>query len=161
MKRNFFIVILLLVCALSAAMLTRHYYIRHTPIPQIDTIVVHDTFCYEKPIPVYTRVIDSIRVAVTDTLRLSDTLYIQLPREQKVYEDSTYRAVVSGYLPDLDTMTVYRKTTTITETIVREVPIKKRWGLGIQVGYGATLNGNQITTSPYVGVGISYNILRF
>lgn len=39
-------------------------------------------------------------------------------------------------------------------------PKPKKYGLGIQAGYGVTLNSNSILT-PYVGVGISYNLIRF
>lgn len=40
---------------------------------------------------------------------------------------------------------------------LKEIPKQKRFGVGIQVGYGIT--DKQL--SPYIGVGISYNILRF
>ena len=48
------------------------------------------------PIEIEKRILvrDTIAIAVTDTLLKIDTLY--LPREQKVYADSSYRAVVSG-----------------------------------------------------------------
>lgn len=40
---------------------------------------------------------------------------------------------------------------------LKEIPKPKRFGVGIQTGYGIT--GNKI--SPYIGVGVSFNILKF
>ena len=76
-------------------------------ITKTDTLVRVDTLHHPYPVPVEVRVVDSILVPVPvpgDT----DTLYVPVPREQKVYQDpdSTYRAVVSGYLPSLDTIDV-------------------------------------------------------
>ena len=56
-------------------------------------------------------------------------------------------------------VTIYPKTITITNTIETKKPT--HWGLGIHAGYGATLNNNTVQLSPYVGVGISYNILTW
>lgn len=53
----------------------------------------------------------------TDSLILTrvDSFMIYLPFERKVYEDSTYRAVISGYQPVLEAMDVYTRETTITK----------------------------------------------
>ena len=50
-------------------------------------------------------------VLVTDTIR--DSVWVYLPFERKIYEDSTYRAVVSGYKPVLEEIDVYGKETII------------------------------------------------
>lgn len=85
-------------------------------------------------------------------------LYIPIKLEQKVYEDSTYRAVVSGpaieqYGPRLDSISVYRRTVTVyqTKTVYSE---PSRWGIGIQAGYGASKDG----LTPYIGIGVQYNL---
>ena len=94
------------------------------------------------------------RFVPDDTTRIGDTL---LHRRQVVYSDSLYRAVVSGYVdPRLDSMVVYPKTVyqTVTNDVYHSVPIKlkkKRWGLGLQVGYG-------YPGGMYIGAGISYNL---
>jgi hypothetical protein len=36
----------------------------------------------------------------------------------------------------------------------------KKYGIGIQFGYGISLSGT-IKCAPYVGVGLSYNFIRF
>lgn len=50
-----------------------------------------------------------------DTLFLTrtDSILVYLPFERKVYEDSTYRAVISGYEPVLEDIEVYARETTI------------------------------------------------
>lgn len=50
-----------------------------------------------------------------DTVLLThtDSILVYLPFERKVYEDSTYRAVISGYQPVLEAIDVYRKETII------------------------------------------------
>lgn len=118
-----------------------------------------DTFRDTVPAPVYEKIIDSflIRVPVPvpipgDTVR--DTVPIYLPITQKVYRDSLYTAYVSGYRAKLDSIEVYGRTRDIT---IRETPRRKRFGLGLQVGYGMV--GSK--ASPFVGVGVSYNLFEW
>lgn len=76
----------------------------------------------------------------------------------KLYQDSTYRAQVSGINANLDFIEVYPRTIIkyITQTeFVREKP--KKWGLGVIGGYGIGSNGFQ----PYIGFGISYSFIQF
>lgn len=124
-----------------------------------DTLIVHDTIRIEKPVAEYVVTRDTIRIPVPVTER--DTIYVSLPREERTYTDSTFRAVVSGYEPSLDLIEVYPQTTTITETRTIRVPERKRWGIGVQIGGGAVLNGKQVALSPYIGVGVSYNLFTF
>lgn len=88
---------------------------------------------------------------LTDTMRIGDTV---VHREQAYYEDSLYRAWVSGYRPRLDSLMIFPKTVyqTVTNDIYHTItPEKKRWGLGLQVGYG-------YPGGLYLGVGMSYNL---
>ena len=128
--------------------------------PADTVLVTHiDTIFSEKPVPVYKYVSRTEFVEIkADSVRI-DTVkeLVFLPREYLVYKDSTYRAVVSGVQPRLDSIEVYRKTQvqTITKTI--SVPDRKRWGLGIQAGAG--WNGRKV--QPYVGLGVSYDLVRW
>ena len=133
---------------------------------QRDTVEVIriDTLRDTVPVPVYEKIIDSFIISVPipapipgDTVR--DTVAVYLPITQKVYRDSLYAAYVSGYRAKLDSIEVYGRTrdVTIRETPIRETPKRKRWGLGLQVGYG--MAGNK--ASPYVGVGVSYNLFEW
>ena len=78
--------------------------------------------------------LDSLAAAKPDTAFVE----IPVPIEEKVYEDSTYRAQVSGFRPALDWIEVYARTQTITSTIVKEAP---RWSLGVTAGPGVFWSG--------------------
>jgi hypothetical protein len=93
---------------------------------------------------------------VTDSNPL-DSIAVEIPITQKVYEDSTYKAYVSGFKPSLDSIFVYPSKEVQT---IKIKPKPKRWGIGVQVGYGLTLQP-QPKFAPYIGVGISYNIFNF
>lgn len=126
----------------------------------LDTLVVRDTVRERYPVYVERTVTDTMLVALTDTVRVSDTVYVRLPREQKRYADTNYVAWVSGYRPRLDSIEVYQATRYVTKEIILPGPAR-RWGIGIQAGYGIGLAGGKVTGVPYIGVGISYNILTF
>lgn len=82
---------------------------------------------------------------------VSDSVKVQIPISQKVYEDTLYRAYISGYEPNLDSITIKQRTTYITHTIRDK---ESRFRIGLQAGYGLTPKGMQ----PYVGVGLSYRL---
>lgn len=126
-----------------------------------DTLLVRDTIIYERPVSVAVRVTDTLYIQVRDTVVRHDTAFVRIPMEQKVYEDSTYRAVISGYRPSLDSICIFPETRLINTTQTISVPSRKRWGIGVQAGYGAHVHGGRIYASPYVGVGISYNLIRW
>ena len=109
--------------------------------------------------PVEVRVVDTMLVAVTDTVTVGDTVYLSLPRETKVYGDSTYTAQVSGYRPALDWIEVYPQTVLVTEKVTNKDV--KRWGIGVQAGYGITIYGNGVFPSPYIGIGLSYDFFQW
>ena len=49
---------------------------------RVDTLVIRDTIKVTEAISMTKRVVDSIPYPVTDTLRLRDTIYVFLEREQ-------------------------------------------------------------------------------
>ncbi len=128
-----------------------------TPTPKVDTLFIRDTIKVTEPISVTKRVVDSILYPVTDTLRLRDTLYVYLEREQIRWEDSLAVVYASGMMPQVDSVIHHTENLIIT----KEIPIihvkKTRWGLGFQAGVGANKGG----LTPYVGVGVSYNLLSW
>jgi hypothetical protein len=128
---------------------------------QSDTTIVFDTIRITEPQYIAKRIVDTmyVPVPVTDTLNLTDTVFVKLPREQKEYCDKEYNAWVSGYRPRLDSIDVFPQTMTITKKIIS---VKSRkWSLGIQSGYGATTNGTTVTLSPFIGIGISYDLISW
>lgn len=126
------------------------------PVAKTDTLWLRDTAFIDKPVPEpYPIYLPS------DTVRLvtvhHDTVEVLVPMEQKHYSDSLYDAYVSGYKPSLDSLHIYPVTKVITTTLT--TPQKtKRWGIGLQAGVGFSPKG---TAVPYVGVGISYDLLSF
>lgn len=112
---------------------------------KVKTVVKVDTLLISAPIA------PLLVFQLTDTIRIGDTV---VHREQAYYEDSLYRAWVSGYRPRLDSLMVFPKTVyqTVTNDIYHAItPKKKRWGVGLQAGYG-------YPGGFYVGVGVGYNL---
>ena len=128
---------------------------------KVDTLLIFDTITLTKPVFVEKIQLDSVYMPVTDTLWKHDTLYVYLEREQIQWQDSLCRVYASGINPQLDSVTHFVQETIVNREISVPVKVKSRWGLGIQVGYGAGVNGKQVYLTPYVGVGISYNILSW
>lgn len=120
-----------------------------------DTLVIHDTITAYKPVPFNVYVVDTMWVPVT--VNKTDTVWAQLPRTAKVYQDSTYRAVVSGFRPSLDTISVYQRTEVITVTNNVRIP-PPRWSWGVQAGVGVNAGGS---VTPYLGIGIQYRLGDF
>ena len=138
------------------------------PSYQRDTVttvqIIHDTVTRYKPQYITKEIIGERLVPVIDTVKIHDTTFVSLPVEQKVYADSNYRAVVSGIRPQLDEISVFPETRIVTQTVtVTEKRRPTKFGVGVQVGFGGTygLVHKQLDAGPYVGVGISYNFIRF
>lgn len=123
------------------------------------TIVKVDTIFIEKPVPVYKYVSKTEYVPIVKDSLITDTVkeLVFLPREYMVYKDTSYRAVVSGVQPRLDSIEIYQHNTVQTITKTVKVPDKKRWGLGVNVSAG--WDGKEI--KPFVGIGVQYNIIRW
>lgn len=132
-----------------------HYEPQEGPEPvvetRVDTLVVHDTLIVYKPVPFNVYVVDTLYYPVP--VSKTDTVWAQLPMEEKIYQSSDYQAVVAGFRPELRHIEIYRKTQTVTET--RTVYVEpSRWSVGLQGGVGASKDG----LSPYVGVGVQYRL---
>lgn len=129
-------------------------------VTRVDTLVVRDTITEDRPTFITVTRVDTMLVAIRDTVTLGDTAYVVIGREQKHYRGDDYEAWVSGYRPQLDSVWVFPETRYITKEVkVQRKPT--RWGIGIQAGYGVGVNAGQVTAFPYIGVGISYNLIRF
>ena len=128
----------------------------------VDTMYVHDTIMQYRPIleerVVYKR--EYVPVPVTDTLWKHDTLYVSLDHEQVVWQDSLSRVYASGILPQIDSVQHFVSERVVTRELTQVVKKPCRWGVGIHAGYGIQL-GEQVKTAPYIGVGVSYNILSW
>ena len=133
-----------------------------------DTVTVVKTDTVAKVLPVHdtSYVVRHVKVKVESgqshlsgqsDLSESEKDSVTLPVEQKVYRDSDYVAWVSGVMPSLDSLNIFKRTetVTITETITRREKAS-RWSVGLQGGYGYGIKSKQF--EPFVGVGVSYRI---
>lgn len=121
---------------------------------QVDTLVIRDTIVIVKPISVTRTVIDTVFVPVIDTIRLRDTLFLKQEKERVIWKDSLSEVYASGIMASIDSVKHFQQIRVIKETVKLK---DKKWGVGVQFGYGASKEG----LSPYVGIGISWNILTF
>lgn len=118
---------------------------------KVNTVVKVDTLLISAPMA------PLLVFQLTDTIRIGDTV---VHREQAYYEDSLYRAWISGYRPRLDSLQIFPRTVyqTVTNDIYHTIaPKKKRWGLGLQAGCGFYPGQSGF----YVGVGVSYNLWQW
>ena len=128
-------------------------------IHRTDTVVVRDTVRETILVPKvrYLTRVDTVLLPVPgDTVEVP----VLVPISRNVYEGEDYRAVVSGFRASLDTLDIFRKTQTVTNTVVQrvEVPGKpKRWGIGVSAGYALTPQGMK----PYIGAGVQYIFLSW
>lgn len=122
------------------------------------TLIKVDTVVIEKPVPV--RVIEKR----TDTLTIyrdGDTVLVPVPIRQYAFRDSLYTLDVSGFNVSVDRLEVYPRTVykTINTSTERTIKDNRRWGLGIQAGYGYGFDSRKL--SPYIGIGIQYSLWRW
>ena len=159
MKKAFWI----LVAVLIASIAVNVWQWRHQP--EAETRVEHDTVWKDtvirEPSPAETintgRVV-YIKIPVPgerDTIR--DSIDVPIPIIQKRYDDSLYTAWVSGFEPNLDSISLHQPEiiTTVTKTIVKPSPLIS---VGIQAGGGIGI----INRKPdiYIGVGGQINLWR-
>lgn len=123
-----------------------------------DTVHIRDTVrdTIPKPVKETLKRTDTVYLPIlmdttTDRALESDSVPVLIPITSKEYKTDDYRAVVSGYNPTLDSMEIYRDMKIITLTPVQK---RKRWGLGLQTGYG-------YPGGWYMGVGVSYNLFMW
>lgn len=147
-------VLLCISIILNIVLYLEHSSIRSEKVCDTTKVTVVDSVKKSFPVPVDSFVVRYItkslpiaRDSATKQLR-SDSVKVQIPISQKVYEDTLYRAYISGYEPNLDSITIKQKTTYIRDK-------ESRFRIGLQAGYGLTPKGMQ----PYVGVGLSYRLM--
>lgn len=117
------------------------------------TITKTDTIRIKEPEYIYIRVVDTFLIPYLDSV------FIPVPVEQKFYSGSDYKAYVSGYRPKLDSIMVYPKTINRYINTTEKVYQKpKKWGIGVSIGAGLDRN---FEITPYIGIGIQYNLIRF
>lgn len=154
MNKNLVIAVLSLLLVLSITFQYLYHSNRNSVENSLktDTVTITkiDTVTIIKPVIQY-RYITQV---ITDTLYNTDSIKVPvlIPIVSKTYQDSTYRAVVSGYRVSLDTIQVYpiHTYTTITNTK------QKRFNIGVQAGVGYGCFNKK--PDMYIGLGVSYRL---
>ena len=135
MKKEIIIGVLLLILGFVIGILCRPHRIERVVDIQRDTTFLIDTHIIEKPVLVEKHTKETLLVAVHDTTRVKDTLYVALPREEKTYQGEDYLARISGFQPNLDYIETYPKTQIIKETITQSVTNRNALAIGLDMNY--------------------------
>ena len=121
-----------------------------------DTLVLTDTIIKFQPKPYKVTIIDTIYLP-QQPQQPQQPQIDTLIRQEVIYKDSTYTAVVGGIEPYLKSIEIYPKTIYVNNNTTTTIKVRSRFGLGVQAGYGYGRNGLQ----PYVGVGVQYNFFQW
>ena len=152
----FFVILLILV-----GILIGQKYRQKTPLEpteiKVDTLIIRDTITQHKPIFVDKIKMDSVLIPVKDTIVIRDSVYIYMDREKITWRDSLCEVYASGIMTNVDSVRHFQEYKYITIETQVPVKVKSHWGLGVNAGYGVGKGG----LTPYVGVGISYNLLSW
>lgn len=178
------VIVLLFTVFIASLCFNVHFCTRsreHISMTDTTRITVYDTILYREPAPIRSSIVatvtgrlpaapkhettatektDSIQTAPAPSSE-TDIIEAVIPITQRVYEDSLYTAYVSGYEPKLDSIAVYPSREIVTVTNNYTAPKPKRWSIGVQAGYGVTLKGGTPQPAPYIGIGVSYNLISF
>ena len=124
-----------------------------------DTLVLTDTIIKFQPKPYKVTIIDTIYLPQQpqQPQKPQQPQIDTLIRQEVIYKDSTYMAVVGGIEPYLKSIEIYPKTIYVNNNTTTTIKVRSRFGLGVQAGYGYGRNGLQ----PYVGVGVQYNLIQW
>lgn len=149
-------VLLCISVIINIVLYLEHSSIRSEKVCDTTKVTVVDSVKKSFPVPADSVVVryiaKSLPIDSATKQDRSDSVKVQIPISQKVYEDTLYRAYVSGYEPNLDSITIKQRTTYITRTTRDK---ESRFRIGLQAGYGLTPKGMM----PYVGVGLSYRLM--
>lgn len=174
------VAILFVVLFITSLFFNVRFYILNKKLSVNDTtrITVCDTIPYYKPVPKDSTVIKYITqflpvtkpedmaqsLGVKDTTKTptdeKDSVEVEIPITQKMYETDKYRAYVSGFNPQLDSLILFAERDIMTITGNYPKSKKKKFGISLQVGYGMTLRGTP-QFAPCLSVGLSYNLFDF
>ena len=162
-KKTTFLVnaLLILACVFLFGFIIGQEHPQKSPVEpikvKVDTLVIYDTIISYKPIYVDRVKLDSVLVPVLDTMMIHDTTFVYLEREKVTWRDSLCEVYASGIMASVDSVRHFQEYKYITIETQVPVKVKSHWGLGVNAGYGVGKGG----LTPYVGVGISYNLLSW
>lgn len=123
-------------------------------VVECDTIYVYDTIRIVEPVPVKEEVVRYVYVTLpkneqneSECAEMSsqneqnefqeDSVEVIIPITERTYEDSTYKAVVRGYNPELVSLDIYNKTVYYPVIVNKTVKPKIVVSAGVYGGFGA------------------------
>lgn len=114
-----------------------------------DTIEVTRVDTFERFVPHF----DTEKIVDAFYVEKDDSTQLKLPKTQRIYQDTTFKAWVSGFEPNLDSIKVFQSTRyiTIENTTVKEIYPKK---LQMYGNIGAFVIQKDI--APYIGVKVKF-----
>lgn len=119
-----------------------------------DTISITkiDTITIIKPQPI----VEYRDRIIKDTLYNTDSVpvLVDIPIETKVYADSNYRAVVSGYRASLDTISIFNKNQ--IQHINKITYKTKKWNISPSIGVGYGFYHKKIDMYVGFSIGLSF-----
>jgi len=89
---------------------------------------------------------DSDSSNTTINIQVENEYTVSLVKKKKKYE-----AIVKNYNP-------YSSVSEISAVSLQGFPRPKKFGLGVHLGYGIN---SSFRVQPYIGIGVSYNVIRF
>lgn len=89
---------------------------------------------------------DSDSSNTTVSIQVENEYTVSLVKKKKKYE-----AIVKNYNP-------YSSVSEISAVSLQGLPRPKKFGLGVHLGYGIN---SSFRVQPYIGIGLSYNVIRF
>ena len=170
--KNIAVVLFMIVFLASLFMNVVHFASRQQKTRDTTRTTYVDTIPFYKPIPKDSFVIRYVTERLPTVSKFpksvknfhesvsEDSVDVIVPITKKVYKDSLYTAYVSGYNPKLDSLVLHSQHEVVTINDCYPRSRKKRWSVGVQIGYGIALRGVPEFT-PYIGVGVSCNLFNF
>lgn len=148
----------------AGVLIGRHWSVKSQIPPlteKVDTLYIRDTIYSYKPKIVERKIVDSVLVPVTDTVHMSDTVFVLLERESVRWEDSLSVVYASGVMTSVDSVFHYTDRMIINKEVRIPVKVKPHWSLGVGAYGVATMANGKVIVRPAVGVGIQYNIISW
>ena len=97
-------------------------------------------------------------ITLKDTFLVTDSVDVLVPIEVKHYNDTLSETAVSFVVQGYNCEVEHFQVQNLKYCSDKEKSLKtKPFGIGLQLGIGATKEN----FSPYIGIGISYNIFQF
>jgi hypothetical protein len=124
------------------------------------------------PTKVDTIYIDTLRVSAIYTSHYLDSwisLYTKASIDSTVFDLKFTDDLLIVQLHDkygdyieIRNKSIYNKVDKVITYRIKSPVIKsKKWGVGVQIGYGISHINNDLKLSPYFGIGVSYNLFNW